>query len=168
MPPGRSPGRTGWQGFSSLVEGVPADGAPALLVVENEVTDGGREPRPLPLPFPGPSPGSVVGWDARPGRPDGVRRGAQVMGGDVRHRGRLARRQRSELSWIGHLAGRGIRQEGCPARVTHAHLTADPGSAGIDGLAGRAVTRLMILEQVQHVLGAPEGPVCQQPVVLVR
>ena len=30
---------------------MPADGAPALLIVENEFTDSGREMHPLPLPF---------------------------------------------------------------------------------------------------------------------
>jgi hypothetical protein len=40
-------------GFRSVVEDVPADGAAALLIVENEFTDSGRQARPLPLPFPG-------------------------------------------------------------------------------------------------------------------
>jgi hypothetical protein len=147
---------------------VPADGAPALLIVENEFTDSGREVHPLPLPFLGPSLGSVVGWDACAGRPDGVRRSAQVMGGDVSHRNRLARRQCSELRWIGHPARRGIRLESRSVCVTHTHLTADPGSTDIDSVAGPAVTWLMILEQLQHVLGAQEGPVSQQSVVVVR
>ncbi len=50
------------------------------------------------------------------------------MGGDMSHRGRLARRQCSELRWIGHPARRGIRLEGRAVCVTHAHLSADPGS----------------------------------------
>jgi hypothetical protein len=90
------------------------------------------------------------------------------MGGDVSHRNRLARRQCSELRWIGHPAGRGIRLESRSVCVTHPHLTADPGSTDIDSLAGPAVTWLMILEQMQHVLGAQEGPVSQQSVVFVR
>lgn len=151
-----------------VVEGVPADGAAALPVVENEFADSGRKVRPLPFPFPGPGSGSVAGRDACAGRPDGVRRRAQVVGGDVRHRGRLARRQRGELDWIGHLAGRGVRPESRLACVAHPHLTADPGPAGVDGLAGPAVSWLMALEQGQHVLGAQQGPVGQQPVVLVR
>ena len=73
----------------------------ALLIVENEFTDSGREVHPLPLPLLGPSLRSVVGWDACAGRPDGVRRSAQVMGGDVSHRNRLARRQCSELAGSG-------------------------------------------------------------------
>lgn len=133
---------------------MPADGAPALLIVEDEFTDSGRQVRPLPLPFPGPGPGSVADWDACAGRPDGVRRSAQVMSGDVSHRSRLARRQRSELRRTGHPAGRGIGPESRPACVTHAHLAADPGPAGTDGLAGPAVPWLVILEQVQHVPGA--------------
>jgi hypothetical protein len=155
-------------GFRSVVEDVPADGAPALLIVENEFTDSGREAHLLPLPFPGPSVRSVVVWDACAGRPDGVRRGAQVMGGDVSHRNRLARRQCSELRWIGHPAGRGIRLESRSVCVTHPHLTADPGSTDIDGFARPAVTWLTILEQVQHVLGAREGPASQESVVFVR
>ena len=155
-------------GFRSVVEDVPADGAPALLIIENEFTDGSREMLPLPLPFLGPSLRSVVGWNACAGRPDGVRRSAQVMGGDVSHRNRLARRQCSQLRWIGHPARRGIRLESCSVCVTHAHLTADPGSTDIDGVAGPAVTWLKILEQMQHVLGAQEGPVSQQSVVFVR
>jgi hypothetical protein len=153
--------------FRSVVEDVPADGAPALLIIENEFTDSGREMVPLPLPFLGPSLCSVVGWDACAGRPDGVRRSAQVMGGDVRHRSRLARRQCSELRRIRHPARRGIGLEGRLACVTHTHLTADPASTGIDSVAGPAVTWLMILEQMQHVLGAQEGPVSQQSVVFV-
>jgi hypothetical protein len=90
------------------------------------------------------------------------------MGGDVSHRNRLARRQCSELRWIGHPTGCGSRPESRSVCVTHTHLTADPGSTGIDSLAGPAVTWLMILEQMQHVLGAQEGPVSQQPVVFVR
>ena len=155
-------------GFRSVVEDVPADGAPALLIVENEFTDSGREVHPLPLPFLGPRLCSVVGWDAGAGRPDGVRRSAQVMGGDVSHRNRLARRECSELRWIGHPAGRSIRLESRSVCVTHAHLAADPGSTDIDSVAGPAVTWLMILEQMQHVLGAQEGPVSQQSVVFVR
>ena len=138
-----------------------------MLVVENEFTDGGREVHPLPLPFLGPSFRSVVGWDACAGRPDGVRRSAQVVGGDMSHRNRLARRQCSELRWIGHPARRGIRLKSRSACVTHTHLTADPGSTDIDSIAGPAVTWLMILEQMQHVLGAQEGPVSQQSVVFV-
>ena len=79
-------------GFRSVVEDVPADGAPALLIVENEFTDNGREVHPLPLPFLGPSLRSVVGWDQCAGCPDGVRRSAQVMRGDMGHRSCLARR----------------------------------------------------------------------------
>lgn len=120
-------------GSRSVVDDVAADGAAALLIVENEFTDGGRQVRPLPLPFLGPSSGSVVGWDARAGRPDGVRRSAQVMGGDVSHRNRLARRQCSELRWIGHPAGRGIRPESRSVCLTHTHLTADPGSTDRSG-----------------------------------
>jgi hypothetical protein len=155
-------------GFRSVVEDVPADGAPALLIVENEFTDSGRQVRPLPLPFPGPGSGSVAGWDACTGGPDGVRRSAQVMGGDVSDSNRLARRQCSELRWIGHPAGRGIRPESRSVGVTHTHLAADPGPADIDSLTGPAVTWLLVLEQMQHVLGAQQGPVSQQPVVFVR
>ena len=140
-----------------------------LLIVENEFTDSGRQARSLPVPFVGPGSGSVVvGWDACADRPDGVRRRAQVMCGDVRHRGRLACRQRGELRWIGHLAGSGVRPEGRLACVAHTYLAADPGAAGIDSLARPAVTWLLILEQMQHVLRAKEGPVSQQSVVVVR
>jgi hypothetical protein len=145
-------------GFRSVVEDVPADGAPALLIIENEFPDGGGEMPPLPLPFFGPSLRSVVGWDACAGRPDSVRRSAQVMGGDVSHRNCLARRQCSELRRIGHPARRGIRLESRSVCVTHTHLTANPGATDIDRVAGPTVTWLMILEQRQHVLGAQEGP----------
>ena len=90
------------------------------------------------------------------------------MGGDVSHRNRLARRQCSELRWIRHPARRGIRLESRSVRVTHTHLTADPGSTDTDSVAGPAVSWLMILEQMQHVLGAQEGPASQQSVVFVR
>jgi hypothetical protein len=40
----------------------------------------------------------------------------------------------------------------------HTHLTADPASTDIDSVAGPAVIWLMILEQMQHVLGAQGGP----------
>jgi hypothetical protein len=137
------------------------------LIIENEFTDSGRQVHPLPLPFLGPSLRSVVGRDGCAGRPDGVRRSAQVMGGDVSHRSRLARRECSKLRWIGHPARRCIRLESRSACVTHTHLTADPGSTDIDSVAGPAVSWLMILEQMQHVLGAQEGPVSQQSVVFV-
>jgi hypothetical protein len=155
-------------GFRSVVEDVPADGAPALLIIENEFTDSGREAHPLPLPLLGPSLRSVLSGGECASRPDGVRRSAQVMSGDVSHRNRLARRQSSELRWIGHPARRGIRLESRSACVTHTHLTADPGSTDIDSVAGPAVTWLMILEQMQHVLGARESPVSQQSVVFLR
>jgi hypothetical protein len=116
---------------------MPADGAPALLIVENEFTDDGREMLPRPVPFLGPSVRSVVRWDACAGRPDGVGRSAQVMGGDVSHRNGLARRQCSEFRWIGHPARRGIRLESGSVCITHPHLTADPGSTEIDSVAGR-------------------------------
>ncbi len=154
-------------GFRSLVEDIPADGAPALLIVENEVTDSGREMHPLPLSFLGQSLRSVVGWDACAGRPDGVRRSAQVMGGDVSHRNRLASRECSELRRIRHPASRGIGLESRPVGDTHTHLAADPGTTDIDSIAGPAVTWLMILEQMQHVLGAQERPISQQSVVIV-
>jgi hypothetical protein len=108
-----------------------------LLIVENEFADSGREVRPLPLPFPGLNSGGVAGWDACAGRPDGVRGSAQVMGGDVSHRSRLARRLRSELRWIGHPAGSGIRAESRSACVTHAHLAADPGPPASIASRGR-------------------------------
>ena len=157
----------GQESQRSVVEDVPADGAPTLLIIENEFTDGGRELLPLPLSFLGPSLRSVVGWNAGTGRPDGVRRSAQVMGGDVSHRNRLPGRQRSELRWIGLPSRRGIGLERRSVCVTHSHLTADPGSTDIDGVAGAAVTWLMILEQMQYVLGAQQGPVSQQPMVFV-
>jgi hypothetical protein len=138
------------------------------LIIEHEFTDSGREVRPLPLPFLGPSVRSVVGWDARAGRPNGVRRSAQVMGGDVSDGNRLARRQCSELRWIGHSARGGIRLESRTVCDTHPHLTADPGPTDINRVAGPTVPWLMIFEQMQHVLGAQEGPVSQQSVVLIR
>lgn len=138
----------------SVVEDVPADGAPASLVVQNECTDGGTEACPLPVPFANPSGPSLVGCDARAGRPDGVRRGAKVMGGDVSHRNRLARRECRELRRIGHAPGCGIRLEGRSVRLTHGHLTAAPGSTDLEGLSGPAVIWLTVLEQWQHVLGA--------------
>ena len=122
---------------------------------------------PLPFAFLGPSLRSVVGWNACTGRPDGVRRSAQVMGGNMSHGNRLPRRQGSELRRIGHAASRGIRLESRSVCVTHTHLTADPGSTDIDSVAGPAVTWLMILEQMQHVLGAQERPISQQSVVIV-
>ena len=114
---------------------------------------------PLPFAFLGPSLRSVVGWNACTGCPDGVRRSAQLMGGDMRHRGRLARRQCSELRWIGHPARRGIGLESRLACITPTHLTADPDSAEIASVTGPAVTWLLILEQMQHVLGAQECPI---------
>jgi hypothetical protein len=90
------------------------------------------------------------------------------MGSDVSYRNCLARRQCSELRWIGHPAGSGIRPEGRLVCVTHTHLSADPGSTDIDSFAGSTVSWLMFLEQMQHVLGAQEGPVGQQSVVFVR
>ena len=155
-------------GVRSVVENVPADGASALLIVENEFADGGGELHPLPLPFLDPSLCSVIGWHAGTGRPDGVRRSAQVMGGNMSHGNRLPRRQGSELRRIGHAASRGIRLERRSMCVTHAHLTTDPSSTDIDSLVGPAVTWLLMLEQMQHMLGAQEGPVGQQPVVLIR
>ena len=153
---------------SSVVEGVPADGAPALLIVENEFADSSREVLPLPFAFLGPSLRSVVGWDAHTCRPDGVRRSAQLMGRDVRYRCRLARRQCSELRWVRHPARRGIGLESRLACVTPTHLTADPGSTEIESVAGPAVSWLLILEQMQHVLGAQECPISQQLVGFVR
>jgi hypothetical protein len=76
------------------------------------------------------------------------------MGGDVSHRHRLTRRQCSELRWISHSARPGIRLESGSVCVTHPHLAADPGPTDLDGVAGPAVTRLVLLEQMQHVLGA--------------
>jgi hypothetical protein len=38
-----------WQASDPVVEDVPADGAPALLMLESESTDGGREMLPLPV-----------------------------------------------------------------------------------------------------------------------
>jgi hypothetical protein len=132
--------------FGSVVEDVPADGAPALLIIENKFTDVGREMLPLPLSFLGPRLRSVVGWDGCTGSPNGVCRSAQIMSRDVGHRCCLARRQCSELRWIGHPAPRGIRLKSRSACVTHTHFTADPSSTGIDSVAGPAVTWLMIFE----------------------
>lgn len=155
-------------GNGLVVEDVPADGASALLIVENEFTDGGGETRPLPLPFLGPGKFRVGGRGAGTGGSDGVCRGAQVVGGDVGHRNRLARRQCGELHWIGHPARRGIGLESLVVCFAHAHLAANPGATNLDGVAGPAVTWLMVLEQRQHVLGAEEGPASQQPVVFLR
>lgn len=138
------------------------------LIVKNQFTDIGGKVRPLPLPFRGPHSGSIKIRDARTGGPDGVSRCAQVMGGDVGHRGCLARRQRGELRRAWHITGRRVRLESQLARVTHAHVTADPGLARIDGLAGPTVTWLTILEQMQHVLGAQQSPPGEQPVMSVR
>ena len=92
----------------------------------------------------------------------------QVMGGDVSHRNRFGPPTVQRTSLDRASAGRGILPESRSVCVTHMHLTADPGSTGIDSLAGPAVAWLMILEQMQHVLGAQEGPVSQQSVVFVR
>jgi hypothetical protein len=72
---GRSSKADEWQAqvrSGHVVEDVPADGGPALLMVENEFADSGRKVRPLPLPFLGPGSGSVAGWYACASRPDGV------------------------------------------------------------------------------------------------
>jgi hypothetical protein len=151
----------------SVVEDVPADGAPALLIIENEFTDGSIQMLTLPLPFFGPSLPSV-GGDACAGRSNGVRRSAQVMGGHVRDRSRLARRQCSELRWIGHSTRCGICAESRPACVAHTHLTADPSSTRIEGVAGPAVVWLLIFEQGQYVLGTQQCPVGQQSVIFIR
>ena len=130
-----------------------------MLVVEHEVPNRGRELRSLPLALGGPSLRHLVGWNTGPGRPDGIGRRPQVMGGDVSHRNRLARRQGRELRRVGHPTGRGIRLEGRLVGVTHRDLTADPGPPGLEGLSRTVVTRLTILEQGQHVVGAPQGPI---------
>jgi hypothetical protein len=138
------------------------------LVVEDEFADGCGETLPLPFTFLGPGPRRVAGSDARSGGPDGVRRSPQVMCGDVRHRDRLAGGQRGELRRIGHPPRGGVRLERRVVRIGHPQLPADPGPTDLDGVARPAVTGLLLLEQRQHVLGAHEGPVGEQPVVLVR
>jgi hypothetical protein len=52
--------------------------------------------------------------------------------------------------------------------VAHTHLTADPGSTGIDSVVGPAIIWLLIFEQMQYVLSAQQCPVGQQAVVFVR
>jgi hypothetical protein len=46
----------------SVVENVPADGAPAFLIIEYEFTDGSRETLALPLPSVSLSLLSVRSW----------------------------------------------------------------------------------------------------------
>ena len=113
---------------------------------------------PLPFAFLGPSLRSVVGWNACTGRPDGVRRSAEVMGGDMVHHGRLASRQCSELRWVGHPARSGIGLES-PWRASP-HRTSPRIQARPRSRASRGrLSWLLILEQMQHVLGAQECPI---------
>lgn len=150
-----------------VVEDVPAERAAATLVIENELTHVGWQLGPLPVPFCGPNLRRLAGRGASADGTDGVCRGPQIVGSDVWDGSGLPGGQRSELCRLWHVASGGICLEGQLTRVHHAHVTADPASAGLDGRAGPPVSWLLVLEQTQDVLGAYQRPFRQEPVVVV-
>jgi hypothetical protein len=151
----------------SVVEYVPADRASTSLVIQDQFSNLRGESFSLPLSFPDACRLRLIGGRSGADGPNRVRRRTQIVGCHVGHRRGLPGRQSGELGRVGYSAGGGIRRESSLSCNTHAHLAADPPATGIDRVARSGVTRLLLVEQVQDVFGADEGPFRQQPVMLV-
>lgn len=80
----------------------------------------------------------------------------------------LPGREGGELRRVGQTASCRVRHERSLMRLTHADLTADPGTADVERVTRAGVARPHLLEEVQDVFGADGGPLREQPVVLVR
>jgi hypothetical protein len=58
-------------------------------------------------------------------------------------------------------AGGGVGGDCGGAGLTALYLTSRPGPPGFDGFARTIVLRVLLLKELEHVLGAVGGPECQ-------
>jgi hypothetical protein len=79
----------------------------------------------------------------------------------------LPGRKSGELRRVGKSSCGGIRHESCLVRIAHANLAADPCAADVESLARAGISRQLLLEKVEDVVGAKDGPLRKQPMVLV-
>jgi hypothetical protein len=98
---------------------------------------------------------------------DRVRRRAQPVSGDVRHRDGLAGRERRVLDGCGLVAAGGVGDEGGGVGGLHGDVAADPGAGDVEGVPGSGVVGSCAFEDRQDVLGAVDGPPGDLVVVLV-
>ena len=100
--------------------------------------------------------------------PDGVGGGVRSVGGDVGCRGGVSRGASGGLGLgsIG-LAGGGVGGERGGACLAHLHPSARPGTPRLDGPPRPGVSRALLLEVREHVLGAVGGPERQRSVVFL-
>lgn len=147
------------------IEHRPADVVAQPLIIQHQVTDGGRQALALPAAF---APAGGFGFPGRGGGArglDGVGCRAQLVGGHVGHGRRLGRGVGGIARRPGQIAGGGVGVAGGRAGLGHRRFAARPGASQVDGSPRPVVVGASGLEEGQYVLGAigrPEG----QPVVV--
>src|SRR3954453_8079148 len=151
----------------SAVEGEPADRVAKPLIVQDEVPDRLRQLKALPSAL---APTGLFGfgpWRSRPGRLDGVCGCPQLMGRDMTHSGRLARRVRRVTRSPAQVAGGPVRMAGRGPRHRPRHVAARPRPPQLDRSPRTFVVWTNALEMVEDVLGAVGRPEGKEAVVLV-
>src|SRR6478752_469868 len=151
-------GATGFRGAASDLEHEPAQLVAEPLVVEHELADPVGQATTLPRALPT-SDGFALGL-GRCGlrRPDRVRRGPELVGRHMAHRGGLGGGIRRVPCRPAQVARGGVRVAGGRARLAPRDLATGPRASEVDRPARTVVVRPLRLEEGQHVLRAVGRP----------
>jgi hypothetical protein len=136
------------------VEHRPTDVVSQSLIIQDKVADRFRQLLALPLAFPTTGGLSLPLWRGCPHGLDCVGRSAELVGGNMRHRRRLARRVRgvsrpeAGTLWArsAQLSGRSVGEASGRTRLSHRNLTSRPGASQFDGSTRPVVMGLDFLE----------------------
>jgi hypothetical protein len=128
------------------VEHRPADVVSQSLIIQDKIADRFRQLLALPLAFPTTGGLALPLWRGCSHGLDCVGRSAEFVGGNMRHRGRLARSVRGMPSGSTQLSGRSVGEASGRTRLRHRNLTSRPSASQFDGSTRPVVSGLYFLE----------------------
>jgi hypothetical protein len=128
------------------VEHRPADVVSQSLIIQDKVADRFRQLLALPLAFPTTGGLALPLWRGCPHGLDCVGRSAELVGGNMRHRRRLAGSVRSVPSGSAQLSCRSHGMATRRAGLSHRNLTSRPSASQFDGSTRPVVIGLHFLE----------------------
>ena len=142
--------------YPLAVEHRPADVVSQSLIIQDKVADRFRQLLALPLAFPTTGGLALPLWRGCPHGLDCVGRSAELVGGNMRHRRRLARSVRGvprteavplrSTPRFAQLSGRSVGEASGRTRLSHCNLTSRPSASQFDGSTRPVVIGLYFLE----------------------
>jgi hypothetical protein len=130
----------------SAVEHRPADIVPQSLIIQDKVTDRFWQLLALPAAFLATGGLALCRWRGCLHGLDCVGCRAELVGGNMRHRRRLARSVRGVPSGSAQLSGRSVGEASGRTRLSHRNLTSRPSASQFDGSTRPVVIGLHFLE----------------------